>query len=59
MVTTTVVSSVGLVTGPNGEQRVVIANAADPKDNVSRLQLVVTVMPMADDKRKSAKKNQH
>ncbi|MGZ4890091.1 MAG: hypothetical protein ACXV8X_14395 [Candidatus Angelobacter sp.] len=43
MVTATVVSSVGLVRGPNGEQWMVIANAGDPKDNVSRMQPVVTV----------------
>ena len=42
-VTATVVSSVGLVVGPDGEQKVVLVNAADPKDNVSRLQSVVTV----------------
>ena len=42
-VTMTVVSSVGLVVGPDGEQRMIVANAVDPKDNVSRLQPVVTV----------------
>jgi len=42
-VTLTVVSSVGLVVGSNGEQRMIVANAVDPKDNVSRLQPVVTV----------------
>jgi hypothetical protein len=41
-VTLTVVSSVGLV-GPDGEQRMIVANAVDPKDNVSRLQPVVAV----------------
>jgi hypothetical protein len=49
-VTLTVVSSVGLVAGPDGEQRLIIANAVDPKDNVSRLQPVVAVAlkPIAD-----------
>jgi hypothetical protein len=37
-VTATVVSSVGLVIGPDGEQRLIVANAADPSDNVSRLE---------------------
>jgi hypothetical protein len=37
-VTATVVSSVGLVMGPDGEQRMIVANAADPSDNVSRLE---------------------
>lgn len=37
-VTVIVVTSVGVITGPNGEPRVVIANAADPADNVSWLQ---------------------
>lgn len=39
-VTATVVSSVGLVMGPDGEQRIIVANAVDPRDNVSRLQSV-------------------
>jgi hypothetical protein len=39
-VTLTVVSSVGLVTGPDGRQRVVVANAAAASDNVSSLQYV-------------------
>ncbi|HEY2392482.1 MAG TPA: hypothetical protein VGK22_15005 [Candidatus Angelobacter sp.] len=49
-VTATVVSSVGLVVGPDGEQRLVVANAVDPRDNVSRLQPVVMVklIPVAD-----------
>jgi hypothetical protein len=49
-VTATVVSSVGLVVGPDGEQHMIVANAADPRDNVSRLQPVVTVKltPVAD-----------
>jgi hypothetical protein len=39
-VTASVVGSVGLVIGRGGEQRIVIANAADTADNVSRLQFV-------------------
>ena len=39
-VTLTVVSSVGVVTGSDGRQRVVVANAAAPSDNVSSLQYV-------------------
>jgi hypothetical protein len=42
-VTATVVSSVGLVVGPGGEQQIIVANAIDPRDNVSRLQQVATV----------------
>jgi hypothetical protein len=60
-VTATVVSSVGLVLSPEGEQQIVIANAADVRDNVSRLQPVVAVklMPVADgNKRNPAKKKQ-
>jgi len=36
-VTATVVSSAGVEVGPDGEQRIVVANAVDPRDNVSRL----------------------
>jgi hypothetical protein len=46
-VTVTVVTSVGVITGPNGEQKVVIANAADPADNVSWLQAIPTKTPSA------------
>src|ERR1700743_710944 len=42
-ITATVVSSVGLVVGPDGEQKRVVANAADPRDNVSRLQPVAMI----------------
>jgi hypothetical protein len=57
-VTATVVSSVGLVVGPDGEQRLVVANAVDPRDNVSRLQPVVMVKltPVADAAPKTKKK---
>jgi hypothetical protein len=61
MVTAVVVSSVGLVVSADGEQQIVIANAPDARDNVSRLQPVVAVLltPVAnDDKRKPAKKKQ-
>jgi hypothetical protein len=33
-----VVTSVGLVIGPNSEPQIVAANATDPRDNVSSLQ---------------------
>jgi hypothetical protein len=36
-VTVTVVASVGLVTGPDGVQRLVVANGSDVADNVSFL----------------------
>lgn len=36
-VTVTIVASVGLVTGPDGVQRLVVANASDAGDNVSFL----------------------
>jgi hypothetical protein len=55
-----VVSSVGLVLSPEGEQQIVIANAADVRDNVSRLQPVVAVKltPVADgNKRKSKRRS--
>jgi hypothetical protein len=56
-VTATVVSSVGLVVGPDGEQRMVVANAADPRDNVSRLQTVTVKMtPVAETPKVKAKK---
>jgi hypothetical protein len=50
-VTATVVASVGVAIGPDGEQHVFIANAPDPADNVSRLQPVVMVQltPAAGD----------
>jgi hypothetical protein len=60
-VTATVVSSVGLVVSPEGEQQIIIANAADPKDNVSRFQPAVAVklMPVTDgDQKKPVKKTQ-
>jgi hypothetical protein len=57
-VTATVVSSVGLVVGPDGEQKMVVANAADPRDNVSRLQPVVMVKltPVAETPKMKVKK---
>jgi hypothetical protein len=57
-VTLTVVSSVGLVTGPDGEQRMIVANAADARDNVSRLQPVVAVAltPVVQSKPAKAKR---
>ena len=56
--TATVVTSVGLVIGPDGEKRMIIANAADPADNVSSLQMV-KLTPVADkvSKPRNAKKH--
>jgi hypothetical protein len=39
-VTAMVVSSVGVEISPDGEQRIVVANAVDPRDNVSGLRRV-------------------
>jgi hypothetical protein len=39
-VTATVVTSVGLVTGPNGDPILIVANAVDSSDNVSQLIVV-------------------
>ena len=39
-VTLTIASSVGLVTGPDGQPRVVVANAAAASDNVSSVRYV-------------------
>jgi hypothetical protein len=61
MVTAVVVSSVGLIVSADGEQQIVIANAPDARDNISRLQPAVTVHLTSvadDDKRKPAKKKQ-
>jgi hypothetical protein len=65
-VTLTVVSSTGIVIGPDGEQHVFIANAADPADNVSRLESVrmVTLTPVSDQSpnvkpQKTGKKSKH
>ena len=56
-VTLTVVSSVGLVVGADGEHRMVVANAADPRDNVSRLDTVTVKMtPVAEKPKVKAKK---
>ena len=50
MVTATIVPSVGLMVGPDGEQRLVYANSVDPRDNVSHLQPVpaVQLIPAAE-----------
>jgi hypothetical protein len=51
-VTATVVSSTGVVIGPDGEQRIIVANAADPRGNVlpSQQVKVVTLSPVSDQK---------
>jgi hypothetical protein len=53
-VTVTVVASVGLVTGPDGIQRIVMANSSDPADNVSRLSPIVLSNSVSD--KQSSKK---
>lgn len=65
-VTLTVVSSTGIVIGPDGQQRLFIANAPDPADNVSKLEDVrmVTLTPVADQEpsvksQKARKKNRN
>ena len=60
-VSATVVASVGVVIGPDGEQRLFIANAADPADNISRLQPMAMVQrtpPAADKASPKSKKRQ-
>jgi hypothetical protein len=54
-VTMTVASSVGIVFGPDGEQRLILANAADPADNVSRIEHVQLI---AAEKEPPVKTNQ-
>jgi hypothetical protein len=46
-VTVTVVTSVGLVTGPDGVQRLVVANGSDAGDNVSSLKPFVDPSPQS------------
>ncbi len=52
-VTATVVSSTGVVIGPDGQQRIIVANAADQKGNALPLQVeqqvkVVTLSPVSE-----------
>ncbi len=54
-VTATVVSSTGVVIGPDGQQRIIVANAADQKGNAFPLQVeqqvkVVMLSPVSDQK---------
>lgn len=58
-VTATVVSSVGLMIGEDGEERITLANAADAKDNVSRLQPVVVVPLTPADANTKTRLRQH
>lgn len=46
-VTLTVVASVGVIIGPDGEQKLIIANAADPADKIAYLQPLATPAPPA------------
>lgn len=47
-VTATVVTSVGLVTDPNGIPRIVVANPAAPNDNVSSVSNAPSTFPNAE-----------
>jgi hypothetical protein len=54
-VTATVVSSTGVVIGPDGQQRIIVANAADPRGSASLWQVeppakVVTLSPVTEQK---------
>ena len=53
-VTAVVMSSVGLVVGADGQQRLVIANAPDPADNVSSLRMV-PLKPISASRERRAK----
>jgi hypothetical protein len=57
-VTATVVSSSGLVIGPDGQLRVIVANAADPKDTPSHLPEAVVKPPESVSKQKPEAKPQ-
>jgi len=54
-VTATVVTSVGVVLGPDGQQRIVIANAPDSADNVSHFVMLAQQDKSTADKRKKSK----
>lgn len=59
-VTATVVASVGLTTGPDGEPKLIYANSADPRDNVSHLDAIaVKLTPVVAQPEKPTKKNPH
>lgn len=49
-VTATLVASANLVIEPDGKQKIVIANAPDPRDNVSRLLPTKNLMSNGDQK---------
>jgi hypothetical protein len=53
-VTATIVASVGLQFGPDGSPTLIVANAPDPKDNISQLLPSTT-----DQSKKPAKKADH
>jgi hypothetical protein len=55
-VTLTIVSSVGVVMEEHGQPRVIVANAADPADNVSALRVFpLTSQPQQKPKNKKKK----
>ena len=53
-VTATIVASVGVQFGPDGSPTLIVANAPDPKDNISQL-----LPGTAEQSKKSAKKADH
>jgi hypothetical protein len=53
-VTATIVASVGVQFGPDGIPTLIVANAPDPKDNISQL-----LPSSADQTKKPAKKADH
>ena len=55
-VTATVVTSVGVILGPGGQQEIVVANAPDSADNVSHFVILKEQEKPAPDKPKKSKK---
>ncbi len=55
-VTATVITSVGMILGPDGQQRIAVANAPDSADNVSRFVMLIEQDRSTADKRKKNKK---
>ena len=58
-VTCIVVTSVGVVTGEDGQQRIVIANAPDPADNVSQFVMLTDQESSAASSDPKKNKKQH
>lgn len=58
-VTATVVASVGVEIGPDGNQTLIVANSADPQDNVSLLVAAESQPAQTEKPKKPAKKAGH